>query len=501
MTQLTRWRLWLLAGVALLRLPTLAEPRWGSDDAFFTTVAWSMSRGVPLYRGVYDNSPPGIYWLYRAFVALGASSHHIVVQVAALVAVLAVTLLTFEIGRRLLDARQGLAAAGITGVILSLPTLDGDLFNVEMAGLPFLLAAILVAMRPSVLSAVAAGFFLAAAVIIRPTYVIDGLMVLLLLAAQAPRLRRLAAAAVAAMSFALVSAAVLALQGSLAAYVSVVLPSDHAYWLWSNGGQVAPFALRVLALGSAAALAVFLFRERPGARMLGLWVPLSLIAASSTPRELTHYALEAAPPVALAAAALAARLRPRAAAVMVAGAASVATLELALILPAQETALLTAAKAPPPLLHNFDYTDLPGYYVNWAALVAGRESWDEYLSWFPGRLTHEMSEVAVIRAHLPADSAAMIVLGDHPELFPDVSLLPATPFIATNSSFWRVPTAAATVARAIRSGCADVVIYQNGPGDFWREIYAAGYVEIKPAPWPTFILPRAAVPAGRTLRC
>src|SRR5579863_8960893 len=94
-------RLGIALGVAIVRLPTLTEPAWYSDDGFFMSVAWLTSQGLRLYSGVYDNSPPAIYWLYRLMLALGAGQHHVVVQAFAASAVIASSVLTFEVARRI----------------------------------------------------------------------------------------------------------------------------------------------------------------------------------------------------------------------------------------------------------------------------------------------------------------------------------------------------------------------------------------------------------------
>src|SRR5581483_6104400 len=144
------WRARALLAIAILalRAPSLTEPRWYSDDGFFTAVAYAMSRGVPLYAGVFDNSPPGIYWLYRLLLLLGGD--HRLVQAYAALAVVAAALLTVEVARPAGHPAPLLAGA-LAGFALSVPTLDGDLLNVELAALPFFVGglALSFAQRPA----------------------------------------------------------------------------------------------------------------------------------------------------------------------------------------------------------------------------------------------------------------------------------------------------------------------------------------------------------------
>jgi len=105
-------RLGLVLLVVLIRVPSFFEPRWYSDEGFFTTVAWVTARGVPLYSGIYDNQPPVIFWLFRLTQALGSIEHHSVVQLTATAAVIAAGVLTFEVSRRYLQPwASALAAA------------------------------------------------------------------------------------------------------------------------------------------------------------------------------------------------------------------------------------------------------------------------------------------------------------------------------------------------------------------------------------------------------
>ena len=171
-------RLALVVGLLLVRLPTLTEPQWFSDDGTFTVVGMQIAAGKPLYAAVYDNSPPGIYWLYRVMLAQGLREHHFVVQVAATIAVVASALLTFEIACRLLPRWVAATAAAVCGLVLSIPTLGGDLLNVELAGLPFFLGAIALALVGRDSAVAGAGFMLGVALVFRPSFAVDALTLL-----------------------------------------------------------------------------------------------------------------------------------------------------------------------------------------------------------------------------------------------------------------------------------------------------------------------------------
>jgi hypothetical protein len=478
-----RVRLALLAGVVAIRLPSLTEPRWYSDDGFFTAVAFAMSKGLRLYAGVFDNSPPGIYWLYRGVLALGGD--HRIVQGIATAAVVAAALLTTEIAARVMPSWPAVLAGALTGFALSIPTLDGDLLNVELAALPFFLGSLLAAFggrRRQVL----AGALLACALMTRPSFLFDSVALLVPLAYhRRDALGRLALLAGGGGAVAAAVVGALAWQGSLVAYLTIVLPADHAYLTWSNGGSLAPLAARLALLALAAVPAVVRYRS-PASRLGAVWLAGSLAGATLTPREFSHYTHEAIPALAFVAAQLArqaagARLALRPLAAVAAAAGVILGSQLTLTLPALET----AGPNSTPWRPNFTYQRLPAYYGNWLGYASGRRSWNQYAAWFPA-FTLQQDEARVIRNLASGDaSARMIVLGDEPWLYPQSGLLPATPYIATNSAYSRVPAAPAQMHQALAAGCADVVVARDGAGEWAADLTIAGYVQVA-GPLPTY---------------
>ena len=438
-------------------------------------VAWATSKGVPLYGGVYDNSPPGIYWLYRLLLLLGAGRYHLVVQVAATLAVVAAALLTFEITRQLSPPWPAALAGGLTGFALSVPTLDGDLLNVELAALPLFLAALRLACTGRVTRAFLAGALLGLAVATRPSFAFDGLALLVPLGLD----RRLVAAAAGGVTALAAVLGALWIEGSLVAFFQVVLPADRAYLLWANGGTMAPVFVRVGTLAIVAGLGLQAART-PAGRLLAIWLPASLAGASLAPRELTHYAHEAIPPLAAGLALLAGRLRWRWAVVPATAASLLLTAQLTLVLPAWQTAG-RSAWAP-----NFSYGQLPAFYGNWLAYVSGARSWKAYSEWFPGVAGRRPLEAAVLRTQWQTTDSRLLILGDQPWLYVDSGFLPATPYPATNSAFWRSSGAADATRQALRNSCADLVVYTDGPGDWRPDLDSGGYQAVDGAPWPTF---------------
>src|SRR5439155_10777589 len=135
--------------------------------------------------------------------------------------------------------------------------------------------------------------------------------------------------------------------GSLAAFVQAAVPVDRAYVLWTNRGSSLALLLRIAFLGAAAAAGLARARSTR-ARLLAVWLPAALAGATLTPREFLHYAQEAVPPLALALALVAGRLRPRPLAVPAALAAAVVALMGMTWLAALERGLLTGTPTDAP---------------------------------------------------------------------------------------------------------------------------------------------------------
>ncbi len=108
----------LLLVAFLLRLPQIVEPI-GIDQGIFATAAWGLSRGLMLYRDLWDQKPPGIHLAYlAAFQVFGVRPASIVwLDIAASAAT---SLLLIEIGRRSSSLRAGLFAAAAYA-LLTLP--------------------------------------------------------------------------------------------------------------------------------------------------------------------------------------------------------------------------------------------------------------------------------------------------------------------------------------------------------------------------------------------
>lgn len=103
------------AAALLVRVVTIAEPL-GIDQSLWASAARGLARGQHLYRDVWEQRPPGIYWTYlAAFHLFGWKTAS--VAWLDLLAACGTTAMLYLVGRRLASATTGGAAAAIYSVL------------------------------------------------------------------------------------------------------------------------------------------------------------------------------------------------------------------------------------------------------------------------------------------------------------------------------------------------------------------------------------------------
>jgi hypothetical protein len=309
-----------------LRLPSLFEPAWSADEGAYADIGRSLDHGSVLYRDVWDNKPPGIYWLAAA-VSLGHASVFRM-QVLLFAVVAGGAIVVWMLGRRIASNRVALLTSVLYITLTSLPVFSGDQLNTEVvAAVPAAAAMMLMLGGPKPASArrfTAAGGLLAIAFLADVRAAADLLAVASVpfLFSIAERRRtgrrelRAASLVVAGWAVALGLVAVpLAIGGSLTGLVDVLANKDTGYLeYFQTQAQFGPgvFApagaaalvvgtlrvIVVLALGGVAALAA----ARRGSARAGVaiwWLSCGMAAVMLNARSFTHYVQLAGPALAL----------------------------------------------------------------------------------------------------------------------------------------------------------------------------------------------------------
>ncbi len=109
-----------------LRVPSLFEPHWYSDEAGYATTAWFSTHGLALYQTIWNNKPPLLFWIYDlALWAFGPSEFGLHL-LSTLTGLLALGALSWALQRRASGWRR-LGPLLAAAVLLGIPLLGGDL--------------------------------------------------------------------------------------------------------------------------------------------------------------------------------------------------------------------------------------------------------------------------------------------------------------------------------------------------------------------------------------
>ena len=465
---------------AMLRIPTLSEPRWYYDDGIFTTVAWATSKGMRLYVDVIDLQPPGIHWLSRLLLAAGAGEHHLVTQLAASALAVGSAALTFALARRWMKIWPAAMAGLLTGFGLSMPAFNGNVLNVELAALPFFLAGLLLAFSTRSPMCLLSGAMLGITLIFRPSFLIDSVAVLVPLLSFGRKEIRLLMAGLGVVVVLAGAAGGLWWQGSLEAYLNVVAPIDHSYLLDANRGTWAPILVRLLVFGVAAWVA-FVRASSNAGRFMALLLPASLAGSTLTPKGYAHFVHEAIPPLALGIAMVAGRYRFRWRSLPAAAVALVVLAIGQMTIPEWQTALMTGY--PPKLARDSLGWDA-GYYSNWFAYASQSKSYSEYSAWFPD-VALRWRELDAISSPEGAPDNNLQLIGPQPWLYIESDRVPASPYLSA-TDVWGQAVAKERILKMLRNGCADVVVAVTDLSTWQDALSTGSYIPVQGSPWPTY---------------
>ena len=126
---------YLLTLSLILRLPSLFEPYWYLDEAMYLTIGDAMRHGLKLYTDIFDNKPPGIY-----FLAMLAPSLFYFKLISTIFALASVTLFYKLVGKLDVPNRLQLLASLVFVLLTSTPVLEGNIANAEIFLMTFTLA-------------------------------------------------------------------------------------------------------------------------------------------------------------------------------------------------------------------------------------------------------------------------------------------------------------------------------------------------------------------------
>lgn len=127
----------------LLRLPSLFEPLWYGEEGIYQTIGSSLNNGKLLYKEIFDNKPPLLYWTYSIL-----HSDQFLTRLASLIVGVFTVAAFFFLSKKLFKHNKNnihFITTSVFTVLFGLPILEGNIANAEnFMLLPIIVAALLI---------------------------------------------------------------------------------------------------------------------------------------------------------------------------------------------------------------------------------------------------------------------------------------------------------------------------------------------------------------------
>ncbi|OGY09948.1 MAG: hypothetical protein A2782_04570 [Candidatus Blackburnbacteria bacterium RIFCSPHIGHO2_01_FULL_43_15b] len=411
--KITPLTLLVLLGIAL-RIPSLFEPYWYGDEAIYLTLGEGIRQGLLLYRDIFDHKPPLIYLL--AAIAGSVFWFKFILLVWNTVAII----LFWKLAKNFL-------AALLFVLVTSLPLLEGNIANAELFILgPTLGAYLLLSNQEKITPkrVFLAGILLSLSILFKVPAVFDLFVVIVFWGVsvrsgatfQRAFFNTLILFAGVSMPI-LISMVYFAWHHALGAYLTTAWSDNFTYigrWgsataqktpLFSLNGLPARALITSLVLGL-----IFVFRKAftPSTLFIVIWLTLSLFASLISARPYPHYLIQVAPALCLAIA------------VVYSGRLKVRFLPLPFIL-----LVLLAV-----IYYRFSYYPILSYYQNFAQLLLGQKTKDQYINYFDSRMSrvYKLSTALQNRTSL---KERVFIWGTAPEVYALSRRLPPTRYVTS----------------------------------------------------------------------
>jgi 4-amino-4-deoxy-L-arabinose transferase-like glycosyltransferase len=433
----------------LLRLPTLLEPYHYADEGIFAAVAQQLLHGGTLYRTVWDDKPPFVYWLYAAVLGAFGPSMPALCLIAALWAALGAAAVAV-LGRRWCSPRAGLLAATLFALAVSTPFLEGNLALTELFAATPAAWAFLLADEPGKQGrTLAAGVLLGAAFLFKQVAALDALALgVALVLTRGPR--RVLPLLGGWLLLTGIVAGLLVAQGALGIGLRAAFGFYGGYLAAGSGHTPLTRVLGLLpalvALGGAL-VAARGARLGPG-HVLALWLAGAVTGATLAGRWYGHYLVQAAAPAALAAALLASARRDPS------------------TVRALGPVVCCAALLVGATFNRFwlSYPMVrPGYYGNVIAYLSGHRSRAEFEAFFDWRVGVQAELAPIIRADR---ERTLFIWGEFPWLYALTGAENPTPYVTSYHTAY-VPGAKEQVLRVLRARPPRFIVWER---DEWRRL-------------------------------
>ncbi len=301
----------------LLRLPSLFEPYWYGDEGIYQVLGSAMNQNRLLYRDIWDNKPPLLYFVYSLF-----NSDQFWVRLFSLIVGILTVIAFYILAKKLFEKEKIIWVSTVLFALLfGLPLLEGNIANAEnFMLLPIITAGILVLKstetkirntKHKILFI--AGFLLSIAFLFKIVALFDfsALLVFLIFADSSFSFKNLFKRKTLVfeiekvisfvLGFALpitLTAAVFLLNGAISYFIKAVLFSNIGYVGYGNK-LIIPQGFLILKLIILGLFCLFIYAKRKSlsypSMFVWLWFAFSLFNAFFSQRPYTHYLLTLLP--------------------------------------------------------------------------------------------------------------------------------------------------------------------------------------------------------------
>ena len=296
-----------------LRFPSLFEPNWYGDEGIYQTLGIAMNSGRLLYRDIFDNKPPLLYFLYSL-----VNSDQFLIRLMSLVFGVLAIIIFYKLAEKVLNnPKASFISTLIFSILFGLPLIEGNIANAEnFMLLPNIIAAFLVfksiqetSQQKKIRLEILAGLIIGISFLFKVVAVFDfaaffgfiffsnysnKFLDIFKKENLIKEIKNLAPFAISFFVPIILVTLFFTLNGALSYFLKAVLFNNVGYVGYGNK-FIIPQGLLILKLTLLALFSAFLFYRRkilnPGFIFASLWLAFSVFDAFFSQRPYTHYVL------------------------------------------------------------------------------------------------------------------------------------------------------------------------------------------------------------------
>ncbi len=432
----THWKiLSILFFIFLLRVPSFFEPYWYGDEGIYLAIGQALQRGAVLYRDIWDNKTPLLYFIYAIIPTL------LWAKLTATIFVLGTATFVYKITKYIIKEDSfALLSMTLTGILLSLPIFEGTIANAELYfTLPIAATAYLLLRHSDRVQNLLIGFLFTIAFLIKVPAVFDFLGLFLAYFLIKKDFKPFFIIGIVFVTIIVPIFFYFHLNNGLGDFITAAFKQNSSYIAIDSGPLSKlsnPLFVKAFLLLLALLVSLVLFiKKRISSELLFLifWFGFSLYGALLSNRPYLHYLLQIIPPSIILLFYLIKKLLPHDVILersdriffldsIVRYAHSRMTIIVVFIF------LIFIFFSLIRMFTGAFALDVRSYYTNWFDYVYERKTWEQYANYFDGRTVTNYQIGNYIKKNSLVDDS-IFVWGDNAFIYVLSERKPATKFI------------------------------------------------------------------------